>query len=785
VPSFRLDTLDVVALSGPKGPIALEESRQLALLIRLAGAPGRRLGTDDLLLCIWPHLNARHGREQLRLAAQAVTQAAGAHLIAETGDVWTLAPDLRCDLDQASAARAPAFLRGFALPDTPEWDEWVVTMRRDIAARPAPSRRRRGSRLIALPAVALILVGGYILTRPRSVAGFRAGDRVILADVENATGDSTLGRSLQTVAVVGLQQSPRIELYPRGRMLESLRSAGRSLGAGGLTSDLALEVAERDAVPWVVTIAAEPDRDRTMVTTRLIRTATREVVLTAAGSAAGGLDLVAVVDRTLRALQRGIGESAERLRNQPPLSYATTSDMDALRAYSEGAAAWRRNEFRVARDYWERAVTLDTGFAMAMGSLGAHYYYQHDRAEGERYYRAALARLGRLTEWERLRIESGYAEARGDLDSALAIDRRIAVLYPRASTYYSLGTGLLQLQRCREALEALERARVLDPSNPNTHINIATCHKQLGEYEAARGAYLAGARLDSTTLYRGNVNLEYAGTLVLAGRVVEAESALVRMTRQPAMGEQALGFRGLGFLALWRGEVARARNQFQRAAAMSRQQQAINSQLRTLALVMSAERAAGDRAAVRGHFAELDSLARVESLAPTFLTLAVGPHADEGDAAGTRVLLEQMRRRVDPRSREDSVHLHYAAGTVALMGEDPRGALAEFDQANGFRFPATLAVPRAAALERLGQLDSARIVLRAVIAHPEFGFEDEIAWIRALIEIGDLEERLGRVDAAVASYRRFLDHWKDADPALPDVVQVRARLNALLGRRDQ
>jgi len=66
-----------------------------------------------------------------------------------------------------------------------------------------------------------------------------------------------------------------------------------------------------------------------------------------------------------------------------------------------------------------------------------------------------------------------------------------------------------------------------------------------------------------------------------------------------------------------------------------------------------------------------------------------------------------------------------------------------------------------------------------------FGHEDQTAWTRALIVVGDVEERLGLVDDAIASYRRFLDHWKDADPGLPDVIRVQARLKALLGRRDR
>ena len=42
-----------------------------------------------------------------------------------------------------------------------------------------------------------------------------------------------------------------------------------------------------------------------------------------------------------------------------------------------------------------------------------------------------------------------------------------------------------------------------------------------------------------------------------------------------------------------------------------------------------------------------------------------------------------------------------------------------------------------------------------------------------------------RFAEAAASYRRFLERWADADPGLPDVVRVRARLAALLSRRDR
>jgi tetratricopeptide (TPR) repeat protein len=144
-----------------------------------------------------------------------------------------------------------------------------------------------------------------------------------------------------------------------------------------------------------------------------------------------------------------------------------------------------------------------------------------------------------------------------------------------------------------------------------------------------------------------------------------------------------------------------------------------------------------------------------------------------------------MQRRADPGNPEDSVYVQYVAGTLALTERDPRSALVAFGRTKGFRFPAALALQPARAYEQLGQLDSAAILLREIVALPAFGYEDQIAWTRALIDVGDVLERLGRRDEAIDSYRRFLEQWKGADPGLPDVGLVRARLTALLGRRDR
>ena len=47
---------------------------------------------------------------------------------------------------------------------------------------------------------------------------------------------------------------------------------------------------------------------------------------------------------------------------------------------------------------------------------------------------------------------------------------------------------------------------------------------------------------------------------------------------------------------------------------------------------------------------------------------------------------------------------------------------------------------------------------------------------RHVIALARLLDKAGERDAARAEYQRFLEHWKDADPDLPELAEARARL---------
>jgi DNA-binding SARP family transcriptional activator len=221
---FRLRTLGAVELTGPSGAVPLEDPRLVAFLVMLAVAGDDGIPDDELLLRLTPDATAPVGRATLARLASTLRGALGdeATVTRTTAGGYALAPgtvstDVRL---LAAVATVPntAFLAQFRLPDSPEFGEWLEDVRPrierlDSAAHHRPARRM----LLATAVAALILVAAAAAYRlmPDSSAGFTVGDPLLLADVRNETGDPELDNGLRAAAIIALQQSGRIRLYPR------------------------------------------------------------------------------------------------------------------------------------------------------------------------------------------------------------------------------------------------------------------------------------------------------------------------------------------------------------------------------------------------------------------------------------------------------------------------------------------------------------------------------------------------------------------------------------------
>jgi hypothetical protein len=88
----------------------------------------------------------------------------------------------------------------------------------------------------------------------------------------------------------------------------------------------------------------------------------------------------------------------------------------------------------------------------------------------------------------------------------------------------------------------------------------------------------------------------------------------------------------------------------------------------------------------------------------------------------------------------------------------------------------------AEAFQALGNRDSVRVALLALVDTDEFGGQGQDEWLRAPLLLGDVLLASGDSAGALKRYQEIATRWRDAPPDTPDLVAARARLAALAAR---
>ncbi len=644
----------------------------------------------------------------------------------------------------------------------------------------AARQRRLVVGMVGIVALALVSLGTYVVRGWGAGKGNAAvGDQVLLADLENLSGDTLFDRSLVTAAATGLQQSARLRLYPRSRLPSMYRLMQLDTPVT-LTYELAREVAERDHVHFAVGLRVARDGSIYRVTARMADVTHERELGEIDATSPIQRDIVGTLGEVLLKVRRTLGETrGEIAERRQPLPVVTTASLEALRSYADGSSAWIRGDYSRAREHWLRAVDLDTGFALALSALGSSYYYVHDRANGERYYAAARAHADRLSEWERIRMLQSQATFRGYLDSALVLTEQMARRYPSAMSWYDYGTTLMRLDKSAEAIAALKTALGFDSTYVNAWINLATSYEH--QYADRVRAYEQAGALDSTVLYRGNINHEYGSTLLLAGRPQDAERAFRKMAGQNQVSDRALGWRSLGYLAFWQGRLYEAIGDFQQAVAATQQTNSALSEGRNRLLVASVYRATNRMADAEAEVTRVIALAKAPTYEPTMLVLVLYACEQLERVKDVETVASMIKARTDTLNPKDRASLEIANGMLALLKHQPDSALSYFRRAKRYPLPIPRLMLLAAAFDAKGSRDSVRAVLEEVLSLKGFGVEGQEDYLRAPLLLGDILLQSGDTSGARRRFQEFAERWKDAPSETPDLVIARTKLAAIGG----
>jgi DNA-binding SARP family transcriptional activator/Tfp pilus assembly protein PilF len=650
---------------------------------------------------------------------------------------------------------------------------------------PQPTPSRRSTRLLAvLGVLGIALLALWRLSPLPGSSGFPEGSMVVVADPVDLTGEPGLGRALGAATAVGLQQSRRITVLGRGRVAGALGRMGRS-GDSVLTDSLALEVAARENARAVFALTVAKVSDSYLLTGRLLSPADGRDLAVHQVRVTDLDDIVAGLDRLLRQIQASAGDSRADRDSLPTLPLVTTGSLEALKLYAEAGESWRRLRYDRAGQLYLRAIELDPEFALAHVALGSFYAFGDNRPAADSHYAKARQLRSRLTLREQLLLDTRLATARGDLAGAILIDRTLAERYPSRETWYNYGTGLLQVERCSEAIPAFQRSLAFDSTAVNSYLNLATCYKILGDNRLALDAYAAAERIDSTALVSFNINHEWGGTLVRLGRYAEAEAAFSRMLVRSSDADRARGHRSLAYLAMLRGQYSGAVDHLTAAVALTQEENAFLSRLRNQSLLAEAFLIRGARGSAARELDQALRLAGFHSIEPRMLALLGRVLVRAGRIQDASGVLARIDREIKPGNPADLSARGLLFAELALARGAPEQAFEAIRRDVDPGFAGWRDGLWGRTLGERGVIDSALTAMAAFAGEDEFGVDFQADWILAPLEVARLAELLGDSATARAALQLLLQRWREGDPDLAVVLAAQrslARLQRGVGR---
>lgn len=610
---------------------------------------------------------------------------------------------------------------------------------------------------------------------------------VILADFESS--DPEIGAAATEALRVDLSQSGAIRLADRSLIADALERMERD-PAEGLASEIAGELARREGAGAVVQGQISQAGDGYVFSAQLLSADDGSTLTSQRETARGPGDVIDAIEGLSGKLRERIGESLGSLRDGVPLEQVTTGNLEALELYSRGSRMARQWE---AMPFYEQAVALDSGFAMAWNALAVLLRNQMaERARALEARTRAYNARDRLTRRER-HVTSAmyYMEVEDDLTKAVVEYEAMLELDPLDQTAIN-NVGLIygELRDNEQALESYRQFVALNPDEfAPGYWNLVQTQIHLGDFEGA------WATIDTVAVRFGdgpNDPPSYLRSLVASneGDLDRAVGLLRERLAEAPPGAGARGRGDLGAILGAQGRLSEARREMDAASAITGTrtsgefwEDAIQRAWLELAVQ-------DGRDAAIGVISEAETRVPLDSLAP--LDRPYGPLTELLARAGAVERAETLRSEVEREIPAEFMpsfkrELALADGEIALARGRLDEAIAAFRRSDTGYCEICPLTGLGAAYDRAGQPDSAIAVYTRYVETP---FPDRYASYAyplgpvlgpVLERLGQLHEERGDLQEASRFYAQFVELWADADEELqPRVRAAQGRLEEIL-----
>ena len=637
-------------------------------------------------------------------------------------------------------------------------------------------RRHKESLATALTLLILVatLVGTSHFLFQRPNPNLTDKDTVVLTDFTNTTGDPVFDETLKQALAVQLGQSPFLNIISEQKLAEALRLMGRQ-PSDRVSGEVARQLCVRTGSKAIVSGSISNLGDEYVVALSAVGCTSGDTLAQEQQEAGTKQEVLKALGKAASSLRGKLGESLASIQKFDVPLEATTASLEALKAFSMGAAIGGTKGDAESIPFLKRAIELDPNLALAYLYLGNAYGNLGQEKLHTENIKKAYALSARVSERERYKISALYFWLSGDLEQVSQLFEMWGKSYPKEVTPPAdlavIGVSLGQYEKAvTYTLDALR----LEPNRTVAYSNLAQCYLALNRLDDAKKA-IEQAR--GRTLETDFIHLPEYELAFLTGDAAEMERQLAWAAGKPGMEDLLLSFQS--DTEAYYGRLAKARDFSRRAVDAS-----VRDNLKENAALWQVNAALregefGNSAAAKRDVARALTLAPGRADVKLFAALTL---ARIGEIARPKQLVKELER--DHPS--DTLLKRYWLPTIKAALEVNRNNSSQALSLLEPAVPYELATPPELQIGTLFPVyvrGQAQLMAHngAAAAKEFLKFEDHRGVtvnfpLGALAHLGLARAYAlaGDTTKAKTAYQYFFALWKDADPEIPILKKAKA-----------
>jgi serine/threonine protein kinase/tetratricopeptide (TPR) repeat protein len=608
-------------------------------------------------------------------------------------------------------------------------------------------------------AAAVILIAGGIFFWQRPARGLSEKDAILVTDFTNTTGDAVFDGALKSATSVGLGQSPFLNVVSEQKVQQTLKLMGQASDAR-ITPEIGKQICSRNAIKAMMTGSIASIGTQYLITLNAVNAATGDNLAQEQVQASKKEEVLSSLGTAVSSLRGKLGESLASVKKfDKPLEEATTSSLEALKAYSEGTAARLKGNESGAVALLKHAIELDPNFASAHAYLGTTYHNLGQMALYELYLKQAFDLRDRASERERLYIAGHYYDAIGDLEKTLqtwqlyyqtypndeAPTSNLAVLYGRLGDY------------AKDVQYSLDGVRVAPDSNYG-YMNAAYGYTALGRFEEAKAIANSGLQKTDDSIQLHGMLAQNAMAEGDA-EALKKEVAIIR--KDPATYVTLLPF-AQARRAAGHGQLKKSLQVLSEAEEISRREGF--SELQAQA---TCEKAWLTGLVAKGRD-KIDPSALLSiSQSPNVATCVASVYAINGNDAAALRIVDELSRKRPQDTWFQALYLPAIRAQIEINHGNGAKAVELLKSASSYdQGEAEILALRGEAFLLNHQPQEAEKEFQAAMKLKNEGWQNPSCWLSQLY-LARAYSAEGDAAKARTAYQDFFAAWKDADPGLP------------------